>query len=162
MELKRLLMSEARERGICGDGYEEMRNCKDVDALLEYYIRTIDWSLENGFPTLNDIRTMFDRELLARHGIFVDRTFEGETFSSKQAYVFHNCDGYINVAMDYEKSVIPMLYFSNDCFMDVYCGQKNTPAIKVPVYIFGDNDVTCYDNENAKFTIFRKEVSYDK
>lgn len=162
MELKRLLMHEARERGICVDGYEEMRNCKDVDELLQYYVRTIDWSLENGFPTLNDIRTLFNRDALARNGIFIDRTFEGKTFSSQQAYVFHNCDGYINVAMDYENANIPMLYFANGCNIEVYCGQRNTPAIKVPVYVFGDNNVTCYDNENAKFTIFRKEVNYDK
>lgn len=164
MEVKRLLMHEARERGICVDGYEEMRNCKNVDELIEYYIKTIDWSLENAFPSLEHIRKWFSPSDLERHGIFVDRTFDCETFSTKQAYVFHNCKGCINVAMDYDNANIPMLYFANGCNIEVYCGQKQpdgTKPIEVPVYIFGENNVTCYDNDNAIFTTYREEVKHE-
>ena len=154
-------MHQARECGICGEGYEDIRNCKDVDELLQYYVKTIDWSLENGFPTLNDIRTLFNRDALARNGIFVDRTFDGDTFFIHQAYVFHNCKGHINVAMDYENANIPMLYFANGCEMSVGCEQANVPPIKVPLYVFGDCHVDVIHNDNAKFTIFRKEVKHE-
>lgn len=154
-------MQEARQCGICKDGYDIMRNCKDVDGLLKYYVETIDWSLENGFPTLEQIREMFDTSELERHGVYTDKWFDGETLSEKQAYIFHNCHGHINVAMDYDNANIPMLYFANGCIMDVECNQQNKPAIKVPVYVFGNNDITCYDNENAIFTIYRKEVNHE-
>lgn len=157
-----MLMQNARKNGICEDGYNEMRQCKTIGELLEYYKETIDWSLELNYPTLQDIRDLFNVEELAEHGIFIDRTFDGEVLSSHQSYVFHNCKGYVNVGMDYDNAVIPMLYFANGCEMYVRCQQRNVVSIKVPLYVFGENNVTATDSENATFTFYRKEVRYER
>jgi hypothetical protein len=60
--------------------------------------------------------------------------------------------------MDYDNMVIPMLYFANDCHMTIKCDQDNTPAIRVPLYIFGDNRINAASNENVIFGKYEMEV----
>lgn len=149
------LIREAKSKGICNEGLKRIV-CGDVDAMIEYYIRIIDWSLENGFPDLETLRAEFSG--FEDKGIYVGKTFSGEVFDKLQTYVFHDCKGTIRVAMDYENAVIPMLYFANGCDILVECEQKNIPAIKVPVYVFGDNDIIAADNDNAKFKFYKKDL----
>lgn len=154
-EIKECLMEDARAKGICAEGYGQMR-AYDRDELIDYYLRTIDWSLECGFPSMKVLRNEFSD--IEERGVFVDIQFGGETLTGKQTYVFHHCKGVVNVAMDYENAVIPMLYFANGCNMEVRCEQKNDPAIRVPLYIFGRNKVKAEDNANAAFVRYKKEV----
>lgn len=159
MELKEILMHEARQKGICVDGFKEMRS-SDRRELIEYYLRTIDWSLERNYPSLDFIRANFpDCE---DYGIFLDKTFDGDEFSGRQTYVFHNCKGRINVAMDYDNAIIPMLYFANDCDIVVGCEQtKNIPPIRVPVTIFGESNVFVETSRYAIFTIHNKPIIHE-
>lgn len=129
------LLRQAREQGACEQGREVVRGYKR-DKMIETYLRTIDWSLECGFPSMELMRREFSD--CEADGIYVDKTFDGELFAQKQVYVFHNCKGRIRVAMDYDNAVIPMLYFANGCEMEVICDQENTPAIKVPLYVVDD------------------------
>ncbi len=155
MELTEKLISDGRRHGICTDGTRCIMS-GDKDVMVDYYIRMIDWSLENGYPDLGTIRDEFSG--FEGKGIYVGKTFSGEVFDKLQTYVFHNCSGIIRVAMDYKNAVIPMLYFANGCNIRVECEQKNSPAIKVPVYVFGDNDVSAADNDNVRFKFYKKEL----
>lgn len=154
IQLKKQLMSDARAEGICADGFKEMRGY-DRDKLIDMYLRTIDWSLERNFPSLEMLRREFSD--IEDKGVFVDMQFEGQTLSGKQTYVFHNCKGVVNVAMDYENAVIPMLYFANGCNIEVRCEQKNEPAIVVPVYTVDDGRTTvkCVESNGC---VFRRYV----
>lgn len=155
MDVKKFLMQEAREKGICIDGFREMRNY-DRSGLLGYYLRTIDWSLERDYPSLAFARQFFpDSE---EYGIYLDRTFDGDVFCGRQIYVFHNCKGHINVAMDYDNAIIPMLYFANGCNIAVGCEQQNISPIRVPLYVFGNNNVTVTESRNAIFTKFNSPI----
>lgn len=155
MEIKRELMRLARECGICKDGYKDMK-ASDVDGLIDYYIKTIDWSLENAYPPLPLLRAHFND--IGHKGVYVDREFHGEEFASKQAYVFHHCKGVIHVAMDYDNAIIPMLYFANGCDIEVRCVQRKEglPPLKVPLYITDgqDNDIRCQNNDLCVFTVY--------
>lgn len=155
-DLKELLMTDARNGGICADGYKEMRGY-NREELIDYYLRTIDWSLERNFPSLKIMRYEFSN--IEDKGVFVDRTFHGETFDKLQIYVFHHCKGVINVAMDCDNAVIPMLYFANGCEMEVHCEQDNFGnPIKVPLYIFGRNTVIAKSDEHARFVRYRMKM----
>jgi hypothetical protein len=153
--LQETLMHEARVKGICIDGFKEMRNLQDKSRLVGYYMKTLDWSLERDFPTLAFLRENFkDQE---GNGVYIDKKFHGEEFSSLQAYVFHSCSGVIKVAMDYKNAVIPMLYFANDCHMTVICEQENLRPIRVPLYVYGDNTVVATNNDNVAFIVYKEE-----
>lgn len=155
MELMEKLISEGRRHGICTEGMKRIMS-EDKDAMVDYYIRIIDWSLENGYPDLETLRSEFSG--FEEKGIYVGKTFSGEVFDKLQTYVFHNCKGTIKVAMGYENAVIPMLYFANGCDIRVECEQKNIPAIKVPVYVFGNNDIRAVDGDNVKFKFYKKDL----
>lgn len=132
IELKEALMQEARAQGICAEGYGHMREYNLV-GLVDYYIQNPDWSIERGFPSLDVLRSEFSD--IEDKGVFIGKDFNGEVFDKLQVYIFHDCKGTIKVAMDYENATIPMLYFANGCDIRVECEQKNTPAIRVPLYI---------------------------
>lgn len=148
MQLKETLMEDARRGGICAEGYGQMRGY-DRDGLIGYYLANPDWSIERGFPSLELLRREFSD--IEDKGVYVGKTFDGEVFSEKQAYIFHDCKGAIRVAMDYDNAVIPMLYFANGCKIRVECEQKNDPAINVPLYIAEDCKVTGAKTDNCNF-----------
>lgn len=148
IQLKETLMADARRGGICAPGYELMRGY-DRDGLIGYYLECPDWCMERGFPSLELLRREFSD--IEDKGVFVGRTFDGEVFDKLQTYIFHDCKGTIKVAMDYENAVIPMLYFANGCRMRVECGQKNDPAINVPLYIAEDCKVVGAKTDNCNF-----------
>lgn len=149
-QLKERLMSDARCGGICAEGYGLMRGY-DRDELIAYYLKCPDWCMERGFPSLDILRSEFSD--CEDKGVYVGKTFDGEVFSDKQVYIFHDCKGTIKVAMDYDNAVIPMLYFANGCRMRVTCTQKENlkSPIDVPLYIFGKNDIQARSNIYAKF-----------
>ncbi len=147
-ELRERLMADARRCGICADGLGRLRVC-DREGLLRYYTENPDWCMERGFPGIELLRSEFSD--CEDSGVFVGRTFDGEVMGEKQAYVFHECKGRIRVAMDYERAVIPMLYFGNGCEMEVECVQANAPAIAVPVYSFGENELTLRRSAGVRF-----------
>lgn len=146
--MKETLMEDARRGGICADGYGLMRGY-DREGLIDYYVQNPDWAMERGFPSLELLRREFSD--IEDKGVYVGRTFDGEVFDKLQTYIFHDCKGTIKVAMDYENAVIPMLYFANGCKIRVECGQKNDPAINVPLYIAENSKVTGAKSDNCVF-----------
>lgn len=148
VELKQMLMKDARDGGICAEGYGLMRGY-DRDGLIDYYLQNPDWTVERGFPSLKLLRREFSD--IEDRGVYVGKTFNGEVFSEKQVYIFHDCKGTIEVAMDYDNAIIPMLYFANGCEMEVRCEQPNSPAIKVPLYIADDCKVEDVESDECDF-----------
>lgn len=153
-ELKEALMQTAKTQGICAEGYGLMRGY-DRDGLIAYYLASPDWCVERGFPSLEVLRREFSD--IEDKGVYVDKTFNGEVFDKLQVYIFHNCKGTINVAMDYDNAVIPMLYFANSCDMTVSCVQENSSAIRVPLYLADDCKIECAKTDNCVFS--RKTIN---
>jgi hypothetical protein len=155
-ELREILIHDAKRKNICIDGFKRVLSSNDKHELLDYYKSIIDWSLERDFPPIDVVRRYFsDSE---SDDVFVDRVFHGETFSSSQIYVFHACQGTINVAMDYDNEIIPMLYFANNCHITIRCEQENLRPIRVPLYIFGDNTIVATNDDNVEFIKFTSSV----
>lgn len=146
---KHQLLRQARLKGMCAENIVALRDCPDRLTAVALYKKTIDWALENDYPTLYDIRTFFGD--CKDYGIYVDQDLTGVTANKHQVYVFHNCYGKLNVEMDYDNHIIPMLYFANDCDVTVVCKQPNFRPIKVPIYTTDGNNVETYDTANAVF-----------
>lgn len=140
-------MKEARANGICIEGYNDMRGF-NLDQLVDYYIKNPDWCLERDFPSIELLRTNFTDQ--QHKGIYIDCDFEDVPMNDHLVYIFHQCQGSIQTSLNLEKSLIPMLYFANGCDMHIHCDSP-TP-IKIPIYIFGENNITT--SGNAEFLIY--------
>lgn len=123
---------------------------------IELYKKTIDWALEEGYPTLETLRQDFSD--CEEFGIYVGRRFHGEILNREQVYVFHNCTGTIRTGMNLNKRIIPMLYFANGCDMSVKgIGDRNM-QIRVPLYVFGENRVVGEKSDDIICKIYEYEV----
>lgn len=162
-DIKVQLMTTARIKGICADGYSFMRGL-DLDRLVTYYLTNPDWCMERDFPTLDFLEEHFSD--CQDRGIYIHHTFDNELLDDKQTYIFHNCRGTIRVGLNIEKAIIPMLYFGNRCDMKIVGTGIDIPELKgfkpkpssVPLYIFGDNHIKASDNKFVKFTKFKEEL----
>ena len=149
--MRHLLLKLAKSKGMCAENYSTLAHCESKAEMVELYKRTIDWALENNYPPIGVLRDHFgDCDDL---GVFVDHKFKGEVLSEHQTYVFHNCTGVINVEMDYENEVIPMLYFANDCHIHV----ESHDNIRIPLYIAKDGGVVTF-NGHGEATFKRYEI----
>lgn len=149
--MRHLLLKLAKSKGMCAENYSALAHCESKAEMVELYKRTIDWALENNYPPIGVLRDHFDD--CDDLGVFVDHKFKGETLSEHQVYVFHNCTGVINVEMDYENEVIPMLYFANDCHIHV----ESHDNIRIPLYIAKDGGVVTF-NGHGEATFKRYEI----
>lgn len=158
--LKEILMEQARAKGICADGYREMR-ADEIDRLVDFYIENPDWCLERDFPSMEMLREHFAD--LEDKGVFVGKTFNGELLNDKVAYVFHGCKGTVKVGLNVEKGIIPMLYVANRSrlrFVGVgdYDPQNPRDRSVVPVYSFGKNDISAHENRYVRFNRFKNDL----
>lgn len=158
--LKDKLIDTAKAKGICTDGYGIMLN-RDIDGLVEYYLENPDWCMERQFPDLHTLKEQFSD--CEDKGIYINKTFKGEILNDKQVYVFHNCRGTIKTGLNLKKRIIPMIYICNGCRLrivgtgDVKPGKEDERSI-VPIYIFGDNDLSAKDNKYVKFNKYEKNI----
>ncbi len=153
-------MDEARKKGICAEGYSQMR-ADDMDSLIDYYVENPDWCMERNFPDYRTLKAEFSD--CEDKGVFVGRRFHGELLNDLQAYIFHKCSGTIKVGLNSDKSLIPMLYLANNCKLrivgvGVFRSRNKKDRIRVPVYVFGDNALSAKDNNYVQYAIFREEV----
>lgn len=159
-DLKQYLIDEAKTKGICIDGFREMK-AGDIDSLINYYIQNPDWCLERDFPNLKTLKENFsDNEDM---GIYIGKHFHGELLNELQAYIFHKCTGTIKVGLNEAKALIPMLYVANGCklhFVGVgeFAPKNKDHRTKVPIYSFGKNDVSAMDNKWVKFIHFKHRL----
>ena len=140
---------------MCTENMDALRACETKADAVALYKKTIDWALEKNYPPVNFIRNKFgDCENL---GVYIDRTFNGELLNEHQCYVFHNCKGYITVDINIPLKIIPMLYFANGC--DLSISRADTPhtlPIRVPLYIFGENNISAEDNNDVTFKKYQR------
>lgn len=147
------LIKQAKAHGMCTENFRALMSCKDKSEMIALYKKTIDWALEEGYPSLSVLQKEFGHE--EDNGIYVGHAFRGELLDDQQVYVFHQCSGTIRVRLNVSKRIIPMLYFANGCNMRVRCEED----IRVPIYIFGENNVRTENVDGlTEFRIYNFEV----
>ena len=137
---KRQLRREASIHHMCEENRFALEAVENKEEAIALYIRTIDWALEEGYPALRTLRESFSD--CEKEGIFIDHEFHGEVLDSLPTYIFHNCKGIIRTGLNLQEQIIPMLYFANDCDMEIRGTGKIDPPARVPLYVFGYNNVT--------------------
>lgn len=153
---KRQLRHEASVHHMCAENRVALEEVESKEKAIELYKRTIDWALEEGYPSLSTLRRDFSD--CGDFGIFIDKHFEGEILRDHSVYVFHNCSGTIRTGLNIEKKIIPMLYFANGCDMDVKGIPNSSSQVRVPLYIFGINRIGAEMSEDLLCKTYKFDV----
>ena len=146
----------AREKRMCADNRAYLSACETRSDAIRLYKQTIDWALENDYPSIDFLRNEFAHQ--ESDGFFVDTHFNGEILNEEQVYVFHHCTGTIRVGLNLAKKLIPMCYFANNCDMTIL-GIDNNERIfpdRVPLYSFGDNNIVATNTLDVNFRLFKE------
>lgn len=156
---KSVVIADAISKGICNEYAELLSRSKDLPQFLHLYRRGVDWSLENDCPSIALMR-QFPEERLDLHGIFIDKHFDGDVLMDRSVYIFQHCTGTIKTGLNVDRKEIPMLYFANGCDMRIESANDFVPPtpIKVPLYIFGANNVICEATPKILGITYNKEV----
>ena len=75
MNLSHELAKQAKRNGICEDWYLALKNEKDINSLLDMYIKGIDFCLSNDYPSNHFIAKNFKGKMEA-HGIHLDEVLD--------------------------------------------------------------------------------------
>lgn len=154
---KKYLQEQARLNKMCADNRAYLNACENKEDAIRIYKQTIDWALERNYPNMDFLRAEFLG--YEKDGIYIDKHFDGETLNEHQVYVFHNCTGTIRVGLNLAKKIIPMCYFANGCKMQILGtdGDRILPD-RVPLYIFGDNDIDAKNSNSIEVRIFKHQL----
>ena len=151
------LQQQARIHKMCADNRAYLNACGTKEDAIRLYKQTIDWALEEDYPSLDFLRKEFSN--CQGEGVFIDQHFTGQPLSEHQVYVFHNCTGTIRVGLNLAKKIIPMCYFANGCDMTVlgFEGDHFLPD-RVPLYIFGDNKINAENSNSIEVRIYKHPI----
>lgn len=150
---KRQLRHEASLHHMCEENRSALEGVETKSDAIELYKKTIDWALEEGYPSLDVIRRDFSDCEVA--GVFVGKHFNGELLDQQAVYIFHECTGTIRTGLNIPKRIIPMLYFANGCDMSVRGIKGSGLSVRVPLYVFGrDNRIVAEQSEDIVCTTF--------
>lgn len=156
LDWKKQLRREASAHGMCEENRQALELVESKAEAISLYKRTIDWALEEGYPSLPTLRTFFSGA--DDFGIFIDKEFHGEILNQHQVYVFHNCRGTIRTGLNSAAKIIPMLYFANGCEMTVSASDNRGLSTRVPLYVFGDNRIIAESSEDIVCKIYKFET----
>lgn len=153
---KKQLRREASAHHMCAENRDALEGVETKEQAIALYKKTIDWALEEGYPTLETLRRDFSD--CEDYGIFIDRHFKGEVLNHHQVYVFHNCSGTIRTGLNLGKRIIPMLYFANGCDMNIKGVHNPVMQVRVPLYVFGDNRISAEQSEDILCKTYKFDV----
>lgn len=77
MILSKELARQAKAKGICTPWHKELLTLQDKEAMVEMYLRGIDFCLSNNYPSNDFIRTHF-KGVMEKHGVFLDDNIKVE------------------------------------------------------------------------------------
>lgn len=71
MKIGKELANAAKKKGICKEWFNKMKSLDDKDALIQMYVKGIDFCLSNNFPSNDYIRINFAGKMEA-YGVHLD------------------------------------------------------------------------------------------
>lgn len=94
MKIGKELANAAKKKGICKEWFNNMKGLDDKEALIEMYVKGIDFCLANDFPSNDYIRTNFAGKMEA-YGVHLDEFLN--TVNDRRVVALGNCLGRIEV-----------------------------------------------------------------
>ncbi len=94
-KLSRELAGLAKADGICNEWHNELLALDDKDAMVEMYLRGIDFCLSRDYPSNDFIRDNF-KGMMERHGVFLDE--EVSVSGLRKCVCLGACRGSVEIA----------------------------------------------------------------
>lgn len=77
MKLSKELARQAKAKGICTPWHNELQNLQNKEAMVEMYLKGIDFCLANDYPQNDFIREHF-KGVMEKQGVFLDDNIKVE------------------------------------------------------------------------------------
>lgn len=145
MELTYLLTEAEIMKG-CGQGLDQLRNCKTIDDMIQCYFDNIDFCLANNFPS-NEFLMQY-REELRDAGVFID---EKADIESRPRLVFL---GQSECILSIDKYAVSRVYVKHDSILKVKA--SNNSVIMIDALDNAVIEVEQSDNARAIVNLYAK------
>lgn len=137
MNLSHELAKQAKRNGICEDWYLALKNEKDIDNLLDMYIKGIDFCLSNDFPSNHFIAKNFKGKM-EKHGIHLDEVLEIE--SENKVITLGKCTGTIEL----DSFDVCEIFVKNESNLTIVA--KGNSFVMIDLFDNSIIEVHAYDN----------------
>ncbi len=121
-------------RSLCDNYRNPLERCETAAQAIRLYKNCISWALQEQYPTKEDLLAFASKETLAENGVYIDMEFNGERIDGHICCVFLNCKGRISTGLNTDKAIIPMIYLSEGCNMEITVDGFLTKPIPVELY----------------------------
>lgn len=119
---------------MCSAYRAPLERCDDAKQAIRLWKNCVDWALQEQYPSKGEILAMFDDETLVESGVYVNKEFNGERIDGHICCVFIGCTGRISTGLNLQKEIIPTLYLSDGCDMDVEVDENLTFPVSVKLF----------------------------
>ena len=144
MNLPKELAKQARKMGACKEGHDELLSLQDKDAMVELYLRKIDFCLSKEYPNNDFIRSHF-KGAMEKHGVFLDDAVKVE--NKPKCVCLGACSG--NISVD-NFNVCEVFVKHNS---EIIISAKDNAFVMVD--IFDDSTVMIHAHDRAKVCVNR-------
>ncbi len=149
------LRRQASQKGMCAENRAYLSACEDKSDAIRLYKQTIDWALEEHYPSMETLKAEFSD--CQGDGLFVSHEICGEVLTDHQAYVLHNCSGHFTVGFNKAKRLNPIIYLADGCDVTIEGKAVNSPIpITYSIISFGGNKVQTTEVDNVKYRVRQK------
>ena len=150
--LNAILKKRAIELGMCRKFEEKWTYSWDDGELCSNYKQGIDFCIENDFPSLDFIRSYFNKDSLKEFGIFIDHSFGTESRPlSNGTYVIL---GESRGIMKFGRWTAAVVYVRHSSDIKIEAGDFS----KITVIAYEDSSVDVIGAENAKIKFKDKRL----
>ncbi len=167
MKVAKELAKEAQKLGICQEWHDELKALKSKQAMIEMYIKGIDFCLSNNYPSNDYIRVNF-KGVMEDFGVFLDDNISVTNIPNCVALGNSvgnfTADGYVvsRVFVKHNSRLNINAYGNAFVLVDVFDNAKirvsTSGNSKVCIYLYGDEchaDVT--QSEQSAIKIINKQ-----
>lgn len=166
MTLSKELAKQAKKKGICKEWHARLKSLSDRQAMVDMYLRGIDFCLKNDYPGNNFIKAHFG-DIAPLNGVFVDNCIDvenrpkcvclGQTFGKVMTNGFNVCE--IFVKHDAEINVVAAdnAFVMVDVFDNAVVNIHAQDRAKICVNQYGDgctvNEIIREPESNVKIRV---------
>ena len=144
MDLAKELARRAKKDGICKPWYNELKSLQDKKAMIEMYLKGIDFCLANDYPGNDFIRKHFKGEMES-FGVFLDDEIDIE---NKRKCV---CLGMTSGRIVVSGFKTCEIFVKHNAKLDIYA--KDNAFVIIDV--FDNSEVRIHANDRAKVCVNR-------
>lgn len=144
MDLAKELAKRAKKNGICKPWYEELKSLQDKKAMIEMYLKGIDFCLANDYPGNDFIRKHFKGEM-EQFGVFLDD--EINIGNPRKCVCLGNTSGRIDI----DGFNVCEIFAKHNARLDIYA--KGNAFVIIDV--FDNSEVNVHASDRAKVCVNR-------